>query len=105
MRPLRKSVTAFVVLPGTDAQIVRPYRSRICACVASKRYCVRGFNGDNFNPSLTGGATWDWADVDRFVAQLLFVLYGRACRLQTDTEYTGAQSTGGRRITFAQSIY
>ena len=69
-------------LTGTDAQIVRPYRSRICASV--------GFNGDYFNPRLTGGATWDWADVDRFVAQLLFVLYGRAWKLQTDTEYTGA---------------
>ena len=64
-----------------------------------------GFNGDYFNPRLTGGVAWDWADVDRFVAQLLFVLYGRACKLQTDTEYTGAQSTGGRRITFARSIY
>ncbi len=67
--------------------------------------CVRGFNGDYFNPRLTGCVAWDWADVDRFVAQLLFVLYGRACKLQTDTEYTGAQSTGGRRITFARSIY
>ena len=54
-----------------------------------------GFNGDYFNPRLTGGVAWDWADVDRFVAQLLFVLYGRACKQQTDTEYTGAQSTGG----------
>ena len=79
----------------------RPYRSRICASVASNRYCVRCFNGDYFNPSLTGGAVWDWADVDRFVALLLFVVYGSACRLQTDTEYTGAQSTGGRHITFA----
>ena len=64
-----------------------------------------GFNGDYFNPRLTGGAAWDWADVDRFVALHLFVDDGRACKLQTDTEYTGAQSTGGRRITFARSIY
>ncbi len=59
-----------------------------------------GFNGDYFNPRLTGGVAWDWADVDRFVAQLLFVLYGRACKLQTDTEYTGAQSTGGEAYYF-----